>query len=213
MKSATQKDFIAFINRLFRHYNKELFDNKLKNPSIQVIPTKKFGVRFESPADIHIGRGFQDQNRDSITLDLIIAMIYLKNFKNGGSTTVNSYHTASFATIATQAGLFVQKLDYRGWAKLSFRELTGRMKEPNTDAYLRRDEAITQAPWDNEKFALFQKEMTLHPANKQCKKFLLKYVCHCPKPHNRIRSGRRPDGPNPLNLLCLNCKQIFKHED
>lgn len=46
-------------------------------------------------------------------------------------------------------------------------------------------------------------------ATRQKNRYFMKYQCKCKPPHNSIRSGCRPDGPNRLNIICKDCGQPF----
>jgi hypothetical protein len=82
---------------------------------------------------------------------------------------------------------------------------------PNKAINKLREEIFQQLATEMNKAVLkkVKKEIASLP-RKSDKSYTLKYECGCEPPHNSIRSGRRPDGPNPLNAMCMDCLTYYK---
>jgi hypothetical protein len=82
--------------------------------------------------------------------------------------------------------------------------------KPTRDAATRLGEVFALIKFDKTIFKQAKSEIRQQAKeDKPSKTYFLKYVCNCPPPHNSIRSGRRPDGPNALNIQCQNCHSTF----
>lgn len=211
----------AGVDRAYAELNKRLFKNKL--PPINFIPnpSEKYILHLRRPNVIEVGNGFANAEPRQILDELLHVMIHLENIRLGvADYTHNQYHRREFCEMAVSLGLIVVWHKTRGWgitssdpnskcvkAEEKASRVSGRCKvrypEPAKSQHLAKcyDDCVTLL---NTK----QMRRQILTDAKQKRVFQLKYVCHC-KPPVIIRSGRRPDGPNPLDVWCNVCGAKF----
>jgi len=106
----------------------------------------------------------------------------------------------------------VGKHKTKGWAVTSFNEQKG-FKKPFSAAEKRLACCLQEMEVNKKLISKGKAEIIrMIDSASPAKICFLKYVCACKAPHNSIRSGRRPDGPNPLNITCNNCHSQFALE-
>jgi hypothetical protein len=179
---------------------------------------KKVSLRWTPDIEgVVIGSDFLKLEYGEIPCALLHEMIHISNYQCGDvDVTANQYHNKHFLQVALEVGLVVIKHKTQGWAITSTtypRNVVERIyiKKPNKEAIKRRNDIFDEISIDKTIFKLARAEIRERiKSEKPTKTFFLKYQCNCPPPHNSIRSGRRPDGPNALNIQCLNCRSQFE---
>ena len=117
--------------------------------------------------------------------------------------------------IATDAGFFVVRHKTQGWGITSTiyprnvidKRSIGFPTEESVKNRIKAFEFGLNKSLIEKSFREIKNDIS---ADKQTKTFFLKYECSCPPPHNSIRSGRRPDGKNALNIVCQYCDTAFR---
>lgn len=209
---------IGEIERACNFLNQFLFDGKIQLPPIVIQTKKKVSIKWMVDVkNIVIGSEFLQLEFYDVLGVLLHELIHVANFQNGViDVTINQYHNKHFLTLANKVGLVVIKHKTQGWGLTSIvypRNITEKsyLKRPLKNAITRRNKAFTDINFNEKKF----KDARLHlqamiKNEKPVKTYFLKYECNCAPPHNSIRSGRRPDGPNALNIQCMNCRSQFE---
>lgn len=209
---------IAELEQAFQVINEVLFEGKLKPVPIVVQTKRKVSLRWSPDSEsIIIGSDFPKLEYAEIPGVFLHELIHVANHQRGVvDVTTNQYHNKHFLECALQVGLVVIKHKTQGWAITSTvfpRNVVERVfiKRPNKDAVTRRDTAFGKLNIDKAAYRGGRAEVRERiKQEKPPKTYFLKYQCNCPPPHNSIRSGRRPDGPNALNIQCLNCRSQFE---
>lgn len=209
------------LERIFNFLNQRLFNGEIKPVSIAVQAKKKCSLRYFSEEKIlNIGSEFGNLQHQDILGVMLHEMIHIYNEqKDMIDVTANQYHNKYFLTMALQAGLVVIKHKSQGWSITSTlypRNVIDReyIKKPTREAIQRRIEVFDSINLDKQAYKQIKNDLLAKvKKEKPAKVFFLKYVCNCPPPHNSIRSGRRPDGPNALNITCNNCRSKFECVD
>lgn len=201
------------LSRVFDILNERLFGSRLTCPSFSIQLKKRVSLRWISGSGIILGSDFPNLEYSDLLTTMLHEMIHQDNELAGVTDcTTNQYHNKHFLNSALAIGLVVIKHKTQGWAittTLYPRNVVEReyVRKPEKAALERCAEAFLAAKLDK---VLFRRTCTELRAKlkeeKPPKTFFLKYVCNCPPPHNSIRSGRRPDGPNALNIRCMNCR-------
>lgn len=214
----TETLFCLNLQEAYLTINKNLFEGTLNPVNFSVMPKRKFAIKFIYEENtIVIGGEFSKLDREDILPQLLHEMVHVFNFQRGyEDVTANQYHTTKhFLPAALRAGLIVIKHKSQGWAitcTVPPRNIIDKefVRKPDCQIIQKRDQAFSQILFDKSLFAKIQEEIKNRVNDsKPTKNFFLKYVCNCPPPHNSIRSGRRPDGINALNILCMNCRSKF----
>lgn len=208
---------IAELDRIFGVLNQSLFSGELEPVKFAIQPKKKVSLRWVSDSEnVIIGADFSKLEFGEIPGVLLHEMIHISNHQNGlPDVTTNQYHNKNFLQAALSVGLVVIKHKTQGWAITSTvypRNVVERVfiKRPSKDAIRRRDDAFDSIKMDKALFkAGFADMRDRIRTEKPTKTYFLKYQCNCPPPHNSIRSGRRPDGPNAPNIQCGDCRSQF----
>jgi hypothetical protein len=206
------------LGKAFDTFNKLLFNNKL--PPVEIVPdiTKKCVFNLISPSTIVIGSNFVNVTLTEVLDELLHVMIHLANLSEGVvDYTSNQYHKRDFCERALAVGLHVVWHKTRGWGITSSNaEVVRRAKNfrsPDEAAVAHLKQVYKSIELTAKEVADLKSELRraikLNP--RSSKKFQLKYVCGC-NPPVIIRSGRRPDGPNPLRVRCELCGQLFVFE-
>jgi len=209
---------IAELERIFGVLNQALFGGELEPVSFTLQPKKKVSLRWMPDVEgMIIGADFSKLEYGEIPGAMLHEMIHISNQQKGlPDVTTNQYHNKNFLEAALEVGLVVIKHKTQGWAITSTvypRNVVERVyiKRPNKDAIRRRNDAFDSVDMDKAIFKAGRADMRDRVrSEKPTKTYFLKYQCNCPPPHNSIRSGRRPDGPNALNIQCLNCRSQFE---
>lgn len=198
--------------------NRGLFDGSLEPVQFVVLPKRKLTIKFISEENIIvIGGEFSKLDRSDILPQLLHEMVHVRNAQKGiVDVTANQYHTIKyFLPIALSVGLIAIKHKSQGWSITSTvapRNVVDKefIRKPEDAAIQKRDAIFGSILFDKGLISKSQEEIKKRADDsKPAKTFFLKYVCNCPPPHNSIRSGRRPDGVNALNIVCMNCRSRF----
>jgi len=211
---STNQDFLKELEKVFKIFNKHVFGNKLKFPKHILQPDKKVVFRFVPESySFLIGSKFSTLKHCNLLSEYLHEMVHIENYRLGIiDLTSNQYHNKQFLKTALGVGFYVSKHKNQGWAVTQFKKGLD-FEKPVPLIEKKLTSCLKQIDIDLNSIDLGQLEVlrisTLQPA-KIC---FLKYVCKCAPPHNSIRSGRRPDGPNPLNILCKECGSGFVLED
>jgi len=209
---------IAELERIFGVLNQALFGGELEPVSFAFQPKKKVSLRWMPDVEgMVIGADFSKLEYGEIPGVMLHEMIHISNQQKGlPDVTTNQYHNKNFLELALEVGLVVIKHKTQGWAITSTvypRNVVERIyiKRPNKEAIRRRNDAFDSIVMDKAIFKAGRADMRERvKSEKPTKTYFLKYQCNCPPPHNSIRSGRRPDGPNALNIQCQNCRSHFE---
>ncbi len=200
--------------KIYSQFNQNLFKGELDNPIYEVNLKRKelFCYDHSSPRKIILGAGFINENNMRRIFDeMLHVMIHALNHKRGIiDRTKNHYHKQEFVDVALKVGLFVGKVGSRGWGFVSsLREdcKSSEIQIPALNKQKRLSEIYHIINVDKSKIQEIQKKLSEDNCNKRV--FLLKYRCDCPAPHNTVRSGRRPNGKNGLNITCDICHGKF----
>lgn len=213
-KSAT---LISELERIFGVLNQTLFGGELEPVSFTLQPKKKVSLRWMPDAEgVVIGADFSKLEYGEIPGAMLHEMIHISNHQKGKpDVTTNQYHNKNFLEAALEVGLVVIKHKTQGWAITSTvypRNVVERVyiKRPNKDAIRQRNDAFDSIDMDKLIFKAGRADVRERVKNeKPTKTYFLKYQCNCLPPHNSIRSGRRPDGPNAPNIQCCDCRSQF----
>lgn len=205
--------FVLEFEKAFATINENLFDSNLNKVPVTLQPKKKVGIKWHQQLkSIIIGEEFPYLAEHEINCQLLHEMVHIYNFQNDIlDVTANQYHKKEFQKIAIQVGLIVVKHKTQGWGITSTiypRNVIDplHVKRPKAESIAKRNETFAKINYDQKALEFGRNEIiSLSRSEKPTKTYFLKYECKCPLPHNSIRSGRRPDGSNPPNLLCLDC--------
>jgi hypothetical protein len=210
------------LERVYELLNEKLFDGKLSPVNIVIgrgadYPKKKVTLRyFNESKSLVVGADFPGLEYGDLPLALLHEMIHIRNAQaEVVDCTTNHYHNKAFLTAALAVGLVVIKHKTQGWSLTTTmypRNVVQKkyIMKPTRDAATRLGEVFALIKFDKTIFKQAKSEIRQQAKeDKPSKTYFLKYVCNCPPPHNSIRSGRRPDGPNALNIQCQNCHSTF----
>lgn len=205
------------LNRIYRILNDTLFDSKLKIVPIVMQPKKKVSIRWQPDAEsLILGCEFCNIEYAELAGLLLHEMVHIYNNQRGiDDVTTNQYHNKYFLQTALSVGLIVIKHKTQGWAITSTiypRNVIEKsyIKRPAKESWNARNKAFSLITLDQNAFKIAVRDIKdRNRADKPTKTFFLKYQCNCPPPHNSIRSGRRPDGPNAPNVMCKDCRSDF----
>lgn len=212
------KSIVLELERAYDFLNLMLFEGKLGKVSFGVQFRKKISIRwlpeFES---IIVGGDILKLEFEEIPVVLLHEMIHVYNFQRKIiDVTTNQYHNKHFLQVALEVGLVVIKHKTQGWALTSTefpRNVIEKIyvKRPAKDCRKLLNGTFQTIELDCSVFKLGRTEIRERiKLEKPTKTYFLKYQCNCLPPHNSIRSGRRPDGPNALNIQCQNCSSQFE---
>ena len=205
------------LERVFGILNRQMFGGRLKVPTITVQIEKKVVFRF-TPESYHmlIGSKFATVTIRGLEEHLLHEMTHISNHTDGVvDCTSNQYHNKRFLTAALEAGMYVMRHKTQGWGVTKF-DITAKESEngvmtPKPKSLGKRERVFGGISFDRKIVTAAQRRMKKkldeNAARKIC---FLKYVCKCRKPHNSIRSGRRPDGDHPLKIHCNVCNSDFR---
>lgn len=213
-----ENSFLGELERAYDHLNKTLFDGQLKKVPFAIQIKKKVVLRWFSESDtIVIGMDITKLEFGEILGVLLHEMIHIANHQAGlPDVTTNQYHNKYFLQQALTVGMMVIKHKTQGWAITGIvypRNVVERVfiKRPTKEALKARVDSFNGIELDKSAYKDLQSQIREKiKQEKPTKTYFLKYQCNCPPPHNSIRSGRRPDGPNALNIQCLSCRSQFE---
>lgn len=216
------------LRRAYRSLNRGIFDAKLPLINIEIQLQSKGCIKF-IPEYNHItvgsgivGKDGEYHTKDEILAELLHEMCHVYNCQRGAEdVTSNHYHNRKFTIVALTAGLYVLKRKTHGWSQTMLEAPDhdydpDDLAVPSERALIKRVEVFDRTPLDTD--VLRDAQDRASEVNKKVranrgKVYFMKYKCNCPPPHNSIRSGRRPNGPHRLRVLCLDCKSPFVAED
>lgn len=213
-----KNNLIQEIERSCDFLNKALFDNKIQPFQIAIQIKKKVAIKWQPDTEtLLIGVDFLHLEYNDILNVLLHELIHILNYQRGiVDVTINQYHNKKFLEVANEIGLIVIKHKTQGWGITSTvfpRNIIEKsyIKRPLKKAIFRRNKAFEDLNFDKKTIDEARIELQNRIKHERpAKVFFLKYECNCAPPHNSIRSGRRPDGPNALNIQCLNCRSEFE---
>lgn len=182
-------------------FNREFFRGELPKPIIVIKTNNKFVVRYlPDTFQLVLGSAFCKVPMRVILDAILHECCHVYNDLNHvmDHSRKSQYHNRAFAKTALSVGLNVHKTEY-GWIATSTAtgELTSKEHWLHREAVYQR---LFQQYFDLQNETKFQKT---------AKTFQYKYQCGCNPPHNSIRSGRKPHGPNGLRVRCEVCNQLF----
>jgi hypothetical protein len=210
--------FCLEMQEAYQTINKGLFGGVLAPVNFSVLPKRKFTIKFVHEENaIVIGGEFSKLDRADILPQLLHEMVHVYNAQKGiEDVTANQYHTIKyFLPVALSVGLVAIKHKSQGWSITSAvppRNVVEKefVRKPDDATIQKRDGVFGNILFDKTLIVKTQEEIKKRADDsKPAKTFFLKYTCNCPPPHNSIRSGRRPDGVNALNIVCMNCRSRF----
>jgi len=206
---------IGELERAFSVLNAKLFGGILKMPPVVIDTKKKLSIRYQSE-NLVIGIDFINIDYHDLLLVLLHEMIHIANHQEGVvDCTANQYHNKRFLAKALEVGLVVKKHKTQGWGITGTNIPKGGVdgdlvRVPEKPAIQRRVKTFNEVNIDKQIFREAKNNIADKAGRaRPPKACFLKYVCKCPPPHNSIRSGRRPDGANPLRIRCEQCGSLF----
>jgi len=207
------------LSRAFSVLNKCLFHNKLSNVRFILNPSEKYILHLRLPDVVEIGGGLASASITEILDNLVHVMIHLENHRVGVvDYTHNQYHRHEFGDKALQFGMIVVWHKTRGWgithSDPNHPEVlsASKIRSPSEESVEVLKAVYKQMASFYAGLNKIRTDMKLNLRHKPMKVFQLKYICAC-KPPVIVRSGRRPDGPNPLDASCNVCGTKFVIED
>ena len=209
---------VSELERIFGILNKELFGGELEPVHFTFQLKKKISLRWMADLDrLVIGADFSNLELEDVPVVILHEMIHISNHqKRLPDVTANQYHNKNFLKVAVDVGFVVIKHKTQGWAITSMvypRNVVQHVyiKRPCKVASQRLNKIFDSIVLDKKAFKAGLADIRDRiRVEKPTKTYFLKYQCNCPPPHNSIRSGRRPDGPNTLNIQCMNCRTQFE---
>jgi hypothetical protein len=202
----------AEAERTFRYFNKHLFGNGLPSPLVIITFDRKVGIKYRPGTfELALGSGIEKWTPSQFVCEMLHEMLHLYNNQRGVTDcTSNQYHNQEFVNVALEVGFYVGKHRTRGMACTSFEPIDEEhVRVPDTAVNQRLNFLVERLRFNGDILKCIQKTLKAHRRATPSKTFLVKWVCQCPAPHNCIRSGRRPDGPNPLQVKCMKCDSMF----
>lgn len=211
------KSIVVELDRIYRVLNDALFGSKLNIVPIAIQARKKVSLRWQADAEtLILGSELCNIQNSELGGLLLHEMVHVYNHQRGiADVTTNQYHNKYFLQTALSVGLIVIKHKTQGWSITSTiypRNVIEKayIKRPNKEAWAARNKVFSSITLDQNAFKIAVRDIKdRNRVDKPTKTFFLKYQCNCPPPHNSIRSGRRPDGPNAPNVMCKDCRSDF----
>ena len=201
------------LDKAYSTLNKYFFQNKLKPVKFILNPPERYILHLRLPDILEIGVGLVAASPVEILDDLLHVMIHLDNHRlQIEDFTHNQYHRKEFCEKALRFGLIVVWHKTRGWGITSsdpnhlLVKGAEKIRHPSKASVDCLVQCYQEIKLTSSKLKSFREQLRSH--GKPQKIFQLKYVCAC-EPPVIIRSGRRPDGPNPLDASCNICKTNF----
>lgn len=203
------------VERAFDMLNHDLFGGRLSRPPVVFQPKLRHTVRwFQDTNDLSIGADISDVTAEVLLADMLHEMVHIYNAaERVVDCTSNDYHNKKFLSPALKVGLVVTYQKTQGWGltRLSVPRnvAADAIEVPDADSVRKRQEAFEKVNFSLIVLDQAQGYIKSLNAKKPGKVYFMKYACACPGPHNSIRCGRKPDGPNRLNAVCGFCNQPF----
>lgn len=188
-------------------------------PAIKFISVaRRKGIfNFRPPALIEVGIELASTSLITMIDNLVHVMIHIKHHHDGiVDSTKNHYHNQKFCDRALQLGLGVGYHKTYGWGltysdlfDADFKMLT-KKQVPTTEATELLEKAYKRLKHDPPalEFDELQKQIKYLHVKLPQKQFQFRYVCGCEVVHI-IRTGRNPNGLNPLDCTCNICGKKF----
>lgn len=218
MNTSLLKELTDELQTIFDRFNNDLFSGSLAVCPFIINTRRNCTFRFD-PSTYHmvVGSNFERGGLRDMMDAMLHQMCHINCKLHGISEcTSNSYHNKKFRDQALAVGL-ICGCNHHGWRKVTSTtaNLTDGLREiahPEKAVFDKREKIYLELMGSVDKVKIEGAKRELE--GRQSKKsFFLKYVCGCPSPHNSIRSGRRPDGKNRLNIICGDCLQPFRLDD
>lgn len=197
----------------FRILNEIIFSNKIKPFSISFDHQQKVAFKY-SDDELTIGVDIANISIKEMPICFLHELVHIFNNQSSVIDIAGHYHNKKFMKAALDSGLFVIKNKSQGWSITSTfypRNVVNKdfVQRPSREKAELRIKAINSLKFDPTLVKNASVEIKSFVKQKISKTFFLKYECNCPAPHNSIRSGRRPDGKNALNIICQDCNSKF----
>jgi hypothetical protein len=214
MKKEAQFQVLSELERIFTHFNKGFFHNKLTVPAHVIQPDKKLIVRY-APESHHmvVGSKFSATSTLQMVSTYLHEMIHVNNLHNKvGDVTTNQYHNKEFLNGALAVGFYVTRHKSQGWSITTF-------EKPDEAAEYHGPSPAALVLCQKNLAGLNVDELLLDKGRgyllglsdgKRPRACFLKYICDCPPPYNSIRSGRRPDSAHAPHIVCKKCDSTFR---
>lgn len=202
------------IKMLFASCNKNFFNGELLEVPFFIDSRKKEMFCFTAGKGIFCGHSILTcNNLEQFIISFFHELIHIYHFQNGIlDLSSNNYHNKHFLKKANSIGFFVYSVKNKGFVNLSIINLGNKGFIPKGRPNNFLIDFLNKTMNKNliESLNLLIKKALLEKIDsRKSKEFFLKYECKCPKPHNSIRSGRRPDSKNALQIHCKNCNSDF----
>jgi hypothetical protein len=212
-KFANIDDLIHQFYSAFRILNEIIFSNKIKPFSIFFDHQQKVAFKY-SDGELILGVDIANISIKELPISFLHELVHILNNQSNIIDIAGHYHNKKFMKTALDSGLFVIKNKSQGWSVTSTfypRNVVKKdfVQRPSKEKAQLRIQAINSLKFDPAVIKNASIEIKLFVKQKISKTFFLKYECNCPAPHNSIRSGRRPDGKNALNIICQDCNSKF----
>lgn len=207
-------DLFPELQRVYCCFNKTLFGNTLpKKLEFLWDSSDKQCLRYLGKQNVlRIGLGINSITAKGFLDELLHQMVHIYN-RQCKIRDCNSqcYHNKNFVNKALSLGLYVSKHPSKGFAITTscLHDKLIEPKYPSKESIVKLSGVYTLLKFDEDLFNEIRNNMLLEDRLSRQGKYLLKYVCKCPSPHNTIRSGRRPYGKSPLNITCNICNSKF----
>ena len=205
------------LNEAFSALNKCFFQNEMPVNFI-LNPSEKYVFHLRFPDVIEIGGGFAESSITEILDELLHIMVHLDNYRLGiVDYTSNQYHRREFCEKALTVGLTVVWHKTRGWGLVFSNpdhpqiKSSEKIRQPTASSVEALKKSYKTMMRFYPKINALQNQIR-STTQKPQKVFQLKYICSC-NPPVIVRSGRRPDGPNPLDASCNVCGTNFVIEE
>jgi hypothetical protein len=205
---------IENLSRAYAALNKSLFKSKLSPVNFIQDLSEKYVLHLKLPDVVIVGGGFAEGKVIDVLDSLVHIMVHLDNYRIGiVDFTSNQYHRREFCEKAIEVGLIVAYHKTRGWSLTYSDSESETLKHaearyPTPKAAGRLKSAYEQVAPFCSAIHHIRRDIRKDLSRKTTRGFQLKYVCACDPPVI-VRSGRRPDGPNPLNVSCNVCGTKF----
>lgn len=213
MREIQEIGLIFDLQNAFEIFNKTLFSNSLAAPVFTFNLDKNVVLKFiKSSHSIIIGSKLTKTNATNLKEHLLHEMVHMWNEDEGvADCTSNQYHNKKFLNSALEVGFCVSRHKSQGWEITTFSKPS---KSKDCHVSMAKNAKLLKIAnkIKFDEYCLKETKLQVSRTVKSQKKRVcfLKYVCKCSPPHNSIRSGRRPNGPNSLQIMCMVCENIFE---
>lgn len=210
-------DLFPELQRVYSFFNKRFFNSELpKHLEFLWDSGEKQPLRYvPNHGVLKLGAGISGLSAREFLDELLHQMVHIFHNVNGLKDCSHQlYHNKHFLNKALSIGLYVSKHSSKGHA-ITCSQLKDGLVEtryPTKELIATLNKTYKEVGFDEEIFTEI-KGRILGDSKRRQGKYLLKYTCKCPSPHNTIRSGRRPTGKSPLDISCNVCGQKFLCEE